>query len=244
MVKNILFVLSGSIAFLTYIGLLLLIVWRISDTKQAPKAYTSYKETTFSISLLEISKKKNMINIPKEITQKEVKKIPIKKESASRSANSGVGVNDLFKQVESKRPVRNTKPQSTDDTIAKKRYAKESVQKKALEESLEKIMSNLELQKMLSFATPKGDFDEFYAEVQEILAKNWNPVRQGTEYSAEVEITIDARGVFSYLIKKDSGNLEFDKVLQEFLDIMQTQDFPPYKGGSKTTIMVTFKTEV
>lgn len=244
MAKIILFFTSGGIAVSSYALILVLLFWHFNNASKPTKAYTAYKETTFNIALIEEVKPKEAIKATQKRAEKKVEKIPIKKESASKTANAGSGINDLFKQVESKAPVKSTKPPSQNDKIAKKKKANESAQSETLDNELEKILANLDTKQTLSFATPKGEYDAFYAQVYEILARNWNPVRTGVEHFSEVEIIIDARGRFEYAVVKKSGDLEFDEALRSFLDIMRSLEFPQYEGGDRTKIMVTFKTEV
>ncbi|WP_297814237.1 energy transducer TonB [uncultured Helicobacter sp.] len=244
--KIFLFLTSGGIAVFSYILMITLLIWQFNVTQKPPKAYTTYKETTFSIDLIEEIQPKNITKIAQKKVEKKVENMPIKKESASKTANIGTGINELFKQIDSKMPIKKEalKPQSENDKIAKKKKAQESHQSEHLNSELEKIMANLDTQKTLNFVTPKGEYNEFYAKVQEILTQNWNPIRTSQEHKAEVQISINAFGKFSYSIIQLSGNLDFDKALQEFLDIMRTQEFPRFEGGEQTNIMVTFKTEV
>ncbi len=244
MVKSFVFCLSGIISVFIYSIIIITIIWRITLAEKTPKTYSAYKETTFEVSLLELKKEEKTIKIPQKIVEKKIEKIPEKQEAASKTANVGIGVNDLFRQVESNKPTKQTKPSSKDDVIARKKQAKESSQRKELNNELDKILANLDTKKTLSFSTPKGEYDAFYAKVQEILAENWNPISTTIEHTSLVQITIDSMGNFSYFIQKKSGDIEFDSALQEFLDIMRRQEFPRFQGGSKTTIMVTFKTEV
>lgn len=244
MARVFLILISGSISFCCYILIIVFLFTQLNRTSEDPKKYSAYKETTFNISLIEDSKPNKEITVAQRKSEKKIKDIPIKKENASVSANVGVGINDLFRQVESKMPVKSVKPSSQNDKIAKNRKAKESSQVEDLNDEIEKIMANLDTQKTLSFSTPKGEYDIFYAKVHEILAQSWNPIRSAVEHFSEVEITIDAKGRFSYMVVKKSGDLEFDEALQAFLDIMRSREFPHYEGGNSTKIMVTFKTEV
>lgn len=244
MARIVLFFVSGGFSVVLYALLIVLLLWRFHTISTPPKAYTAYKETSFSIDLIEESKPTNQIKVAQKRIEKKIEDIPVKKESASVSPNVGVGINELFQQVESKTPVKSIAPTSENDKIAKNRKAQESAQSENLINELEKIIANLDTRKTLSFTAPKGEYDVFYAKVHEILAKNWNPVRTRVEHFAEVAIIIDSQGRFSYGIVKKSGDLEFDEALKSFLDIMRTQEFPHYEGGSSTRIMVTFKTEV
>ncbi len=240
--------LSGIVAIFTYLFVVGAFLWHFYQAKESPKQYTTYKETSFSVALVEEKSEVKKQTIQTLKNKEEAKEIPIKEESASRTANVGLGINDLFQQVEVKREISKEalKPQSQNDKIAKRKKALESMQKREdnLKEDIQKIVSNLEVKKTMGFLAPKGEYEEFYAKVQEILYQNWNPLQTQKENQAEIKIMIDWRGKFSYEIVKLSGNLEFDKVLQEFLDIMQNKEFPKYEGGEATYIFVTFKTEV
>lgn len=242
--------LSGIVAIFTYLFVVGIFLWHFYASKDSPKQYTTYKETSFNVALIEEKKEapKKVNQTQKNKEKEKIKEIPIKKENASKTANVGLGINKLFQQVETKRevPKEALKPQSQNDKIARRKKALESMQKREdnLKENIEKIVSNLEIKKTMGFLTPKGEYDEFYAKVQEILYENWNPIQTQNENQSEIQITIDWQGKFSYKVIKLSGNLEFDKALQEFLDIMQNKEFPKYEGGDLTNIIVTFKTEV
>ncbi|WP_104721184.1 TonB C-terminal domain-containing protein [Helicobacter mesocricetorum] len=245
--KFTLFLISGGIAIVGYVCLILFFITHFNDSSKPIAKYTAFKETAFHIDFLEEQKPKIETKVSIKKAEPKVKDIPIEDKNTSKTPNVGLGINDLFQQVETKQPLKKEvlKPQSQDDKIAKKKQSRESIQKEDnLNSELEKILANLEVKKTMSFAPPKGEYDEFYAKVQEILYKNWNPIWNKNQYEAEVQISIDSVGKFSYSIVKFSGDLEFDTALQEFLDIMLTQKFPRYEGGNQTNIIVTFKTEV
>ncbi|CAM2912422.1 TonB C-terminal domain-containing protein [Helicobacter burdigaliensis] len=244
MPKNILFFLSGLSAFLSY-GLIVTFLYsQFLQAQKKPKAYTNFQEITFNISLLEVKNENKNASKPKT-QDKKIEKIPLAKESASRSPNVGLGINKLFSQVDTKQPLKEEvkKEQSINDVVAKKKKAPKTTQKDTLKNDLEQIMSDLQMQKTMSFNTPKGEYNEFYAKVQEILANNWNPVNLKGSYEALVIVQISNLGQFTYEIKKYSNNEEFDRVLKEFLDIMLNTQFPRYEGGNFTNIEVTFKTK-
>ena len=139
---------SGGVVIFSYLAILFLFLWNFYFLDEAPKQYTSYKETTFNIELFEEVKtiEKKEKNIQK--TQKTQKKIENvlehKQESASKTANVGVGINELFQQVEANRnvPKEAFKPQSQDDNIARRKKALQSIQKieDNIKEDIEKIM--------------------------------------------------------------------------------------------------------
>ena len=244
-----LFFISGLIAFGIYLAIVLFLIFQfINETKEAKKYSARKPEISFSVALLEEKKEAKKIAKTNKMVEKQIKEIPKKEESASRTPIVGLGVKKLFLQVEAKKPIPKEalEIQSENDKIAKKKKAKESTLKKedTLSKELEQIMANLNLKKTITFSVNDGEFDEFYAKIQEILASEWNPIRSFEEYSADVEITITNKGSFSYKIIKSSSNIDFDKALKEFLDIMLSREFPKFEGGDKTNIMVTFKTEV
>ena len=104
--KIFLFFVSGGIAVFSYALMIALLIWQFNTAQKIPKAYTTYKETTFSIDLIEEVQPKEIVKVAQKKVEKKVEKIPIKKESASKTANVGVGINDLFKQIDSKMPVK------------------------------------------------------------------------------------------------------------------------------------------
>ncbi len=239
--------ISGGIAIIGYVCLILFFIAHFNNINKPIKEYTTFKETAFHIDFFEEQKPKIQAKVSAKKVEPKVEEIPIKDESASKTPNVGLGINDLFQQVEIKQPLKKEvlKPQSQDDKIAKRKQARESVQKEdTLNSELEKIIAGLEVKRTMTFTPPKGEYDEFYAKVQEILYKNWNPIWNRNQYEAEVQISINSLGKFSYSIMRLSGDLEFDTALREFLDIMLIQEFPRYEGGNQTNIIVTFKTEV
>lgn len=244
MVRVVLFLTSGSISVCCYILIVIFLFWRSSTTDKIPKAYTAYNETTFDIAFFEESQFEDEVKMIQNNQEKSLKDVPIKKESASITPNQGIGINKLFKQIEVASPVKHTEPPSQNDKIAKNQKAKESAQSIRLSDELQRIMANLKTQKTLSFVAPSGEYEAFYAAIHEILSQNWNPMRMTTEHFAEVAITIDAQGRFSYVVVKKSGDLKFDEALKDFLNMMRIREFPRYEGGNSTRIMVTFKTEV
>lgn len=232
---------SGVIAFSIYALLLLFLLIRFSLEKPAPTRYAPHKETLFEVSLLELAPPQpSAMPAPKQESSKE---IPKASESASKTPHVGAGVNQLFAQVEAKVPVKETRESSLHDEIAKKRRAKTAEQQKKIAESLQKILQEVKVQNRLSFSVPLGQYDEFYAKVNEILYTHWNPSSTGYQAESKVLITLTDRGRFSYQIIQKSGYDSFDKALLEFLEKMRAVEFPPYPRGGKTDIEVTFKTE-
>lgn len=236
--------ISGCIISLSvYILIIIFLVFKFSQREAEPTRYSFQKETTFEVSLMEITPeiKPEVKPPPKE--EKKVEEIPVEQESASRTPHVGLGVNKLFSQVEAKVPVKEVKPSDIHDKIARKKKAEKSVQKDAIDESLQKILSDVNVKNTMTFNAPTGQYDEFYAEVSKILYLNWNPSGFNYKEESKVIITITSSGRFSYKISKKSGNASFDSALEEFLEKMKNIEFPPFPRGDRTSIEVTFKTE-
>lgn len=268
--------LSGIVAVCSYVLLILLILTQFS-TYSKPKAYAAPTQTTFSIALVEqkVGKTEQTVSISqpkKEITQKlnpkprETPKstpkrptlaAPQGEKTASKTANAGVGINELFAQVDTKIPINKEalKQQSKNDEIALKKKAAQTTQKQEpnlpsqensqkqeeLNQAIDKLLSNLEVKQNLTFALSEGEYDEFYAKVHEILAQHWDPWSFTNGLSSKVIVTINNRGEFSYKISQKSGNASFDQTLLEFLERMKSVGFPPYTKGPQTNIEITFK---
>ncbi len=81
-----------------------------------------------------------------------------------------------------------------------------------------------------------GTEDAFWSPVANRIQALWNRTIQ-TQHglSADVRITIDNRGRLSYKIIRLSNNSLFDKKLQIFLQNLEYESFPKYRGGASTT---------
>ncbi|WP_332444915.1 energy transducer TonB [Wolinella succinogenes] len=235
---------SGVIAVSAYLLLLIFLVFKFSSENSNPTRYSFAKETTFEVSLMEVKPeiKPEVQKLPPK-EEKKVEEIPVTEESASRTPHVGLGVNKLFAQVDAKVPVKEIKPADVHDPIAKKKKSDKPTQKDTIDESLQKILSDVNVKNTMSFNVPAGQYDEFYAKVNEILYTHWNPSGFSYKEESKVIITITAAGKFNYKISRKSGNSAFDSALEEFLEKMKTVDFPPFPRGDKTNIEVTFKTE-
>ncbi|MDR2080407.1 MAG: TonB C-terminal domain-containing protein [Campylobacteraceae bacterium] len=90
-----------------------------------------------------------------------------------------------------------------------------------------------------------GIRDPFVGKIQDMLSEKWAE----TPYTvaganAQVEITINNGGGFSYSIVSLSYNNDFNEKLKSFLEEMRGEAFPPYEGAGFFKFNTTFKDEV
>ena len=233
---------SAVIAFCSYGLLVMFLLFCANAPRKNPIRYADLKQTTYDVSL-EFAPEGSSEVLKKEKT----KEIPEASESASRTPKVGIGLNQLFAQVEASAPIKEeAKPSDMHDKSAKKRQSERTTQEKqpdAIQENLKKILTGTRIKNSLTFSTPAGEYDEFYAKISEILHSRWNPAGFAPGEESKVIITITSAGGFSFHISKKSGNSTFDSALLEFLEQLKEVEFPPFLRGEKTDIEVIFKTE-
>jgi outer membrane biosynthesis protein TonB len=87
-----------------------------------------------------------------------------------------------------------------------------------------------------------GTEDSFWSPVSSRIQALWNRTIQTQDgLNADVKITIDNRGRLSYRIKRLSNNSLFDQKLHIFLQNLEYESFPKYRGGSSTSRVILFE---
>ena len=87
-----------------------------------------------------------------------------------------------------------------------------------------------------------GAEDTFWSPVSSHIQALWNRTIQTQDgLNADVKITIDNRGRLSYRIKRLSNNSLFDQKLHIFLQNLEYESFPKYRGGSSTSRVILFE---
>lgn len=119
-----------------------------------------------------------------------------------------------------------------------RKKAQEKKKRKAREKALAEARAALQDIDVSSAASHKksGTEDSFWSPVANRIQALWNRTIQ-TQHglSADVRITIDSRGRLTYKIKRLSNNSLFDKKLQIFLENLEYENFPKYRGGGTTS---------
>ncbi|MCQ2845996.1 TonB C-terminal domain-containing protein [Helicobacter pylori] len=121
---------------------------------------------------------------------------------------------------------------------------------KDLQQNLDQFAQKLESvkNKTLDLQIPKQDgvdekaYQEWYAQIYQILYKGWRGVfYHKASVSALIMITKD--GEFDYTILSYSDFKDYNKSVMTLLDDLKKVDFPPYPGGNMISIKVNFTTK-
>ncbi len=121
---------------------------------------------------------------------------------------------------------------------------------KGLQQNLNQFAQKLESvkNKTLDLQIPKQDgvdekaYQEWYAQIYQILYKGWRGVfYHKASVSALIMITKD--GEFDYTILSYSDFKDYNKSVMTLLNDLKKVDFPPYPGGSMISIKVNFTTK-
>ncbi len=121
---------------------------------------------------------------------------------------------------------------------------------KGLQQNLNQFTQKLESvkNKTLDLQIPKQDgvdekaYQEWYAQIYQILYKGWKGVfYHKASVSALIMITKD--GEFDYTILSYSDFKDYNKSVMTLLNDLKKVDFPPYPGGSMISIKVNFTTK-
>lgn len=193
---------------------------------------------------------------PKPLPPKpQEKKTPNIKEMFS-SPVSGTGVKKLFEKVDSANPpvreeeVYDNRPTFSANSIQSKNYAYSQQDSQELAKETSKLKDTLEKiwEKELEMtSTPPqdlsdGKYDEWFAKVKKILYAKWeNHFYESV--SIVVYITITDQGKFSYRIISKSKNSSYNNYMQNLLESLCQEKFPPYPKGKQKSIEVIFKTK-
>ncbi|WP_131143073.1 energy transducer TonB [Helicobacter pylori] len=121
---------------------------------------------------------------------------------------------------------------------------------KDLQQNLDQFAQKLESvkNKTLDLQIPKQDgvdekaYQEWYAQIYQILYKGWKGVfYHKASVSALIMITKD--GEFDYTILSYSDFKDYNKSVMTLLNGLKKVDFPPYPGGNMISIKVNFTTK-
>ncbi|GAA9516335.1 hypothetical protein BTM469_12370 [Helicobacter pylori] len=121
---------------------------------------------------------------------------------------------------------------------------------KGLQQNLDQFAQKLESvkNKTLDLQIPKQDgvdekaYQEWYAQIYQILYKGWKGVfYHKASVSALIMITKD--GEFDYTVLSYSDFKDYNKSVMTLLNDLKKVDFPPYPGGNMISIQVNFTTK-
>ncbi|GAA9427293.1 hypothetical protein TH0950_08880 [Helicobacter pylori] len=259
MSKSAIFVVSGFLAFLLY-ALLLYGLLLERHNKEAEKILLDLgkkNEQVIDLNLEDLpsDEKKDEKVVEKNATDKEGDFIDPKEQEES--------LEDIFSSLndfQEKTDTNAQKDEQKNDQEEEQRRLKEQQrlrknQKnqemlKGLQQNLDQFAQKLESvkNKTLDLQIPKQDgvdekaYQEWYAQIYQILYKGWKGVfYHKASVSALIMITKD--GEFDYTILSYSDFKDYNKSVMTLLNDLKKVDFPPYPGGSMISIQVNFTTK-
>ncbi|WP_187836329.1 energy transducer TonB [Helicobacter pylori] len=260
MSKSAIFVLSGFLAFLLY-ALLLYGLLLERHNKEAEKILLDLNkkdEQAIDLNLEDLPSEKKNEKIEK-VTEKQGDFLEPKEEPKEEPEES---LEDIFSSLNDfqEKTDKNAQKDEQKNKEEEQRRLREQQRLrqnqenqemlKGLQQNLNQFTQKLESvkNKTLDLQIPKQDgvdekaYQEWYAQIYQILYKGWRGVfYHKASVSALIMITKD--GEFDYTILSYSDFKDYNKSVMTLLDDLKKVDFPPYPGGNMISIKVNFTTK-
>ncbi|WRG33637.1 TonB C-terminal domain-containing protein [Helicobacter pylori] len=271
MSKSAIFVVSGFLAFLLY-ALLLYGLLLERYNKEAEKILLDLgkkNEQVIDLNLEDlpsdekkdekiaekVEEKKDEKVVEKNATDKESDFIDPKEQEESledifSSLNDFQEKTDTNAQKDEQKNEQEEEQRRLKEQQRLKQNQKNQEMLKGLQQNLDQFAQKLESvkNKTLDLQIPKQDgvdekaYQEWYAQIYQILYKGWKGVfYHKASVSALIMITKD--GEFDYTILSYSDFKDYNKSVMTLLDDLKKVDFPPYPGGNMISIKVNFTTK-
>ncbi|MGL2905070.1 energy transducer TonB [Helicobacter pylori] len=259
MSKSAIFVVSGFLAFLLY-ALLLYGLLLERHNKEAEKILLDLgkkNEQVIDLNLEDLpsDEKKDEKVVEKNATDKKGDFIDPKEQEESledifSSLNDFQEKTDTNAQKEEQKNEQEEEQRRLKEQQRLKQNQKNQEMLKGLQQNLDQFAQKLESvkNKTLDLQIPKQDgvdekaYQEWYAQIYQILYKGWKGVfYHKASVSALIMITKD--GEFDYTILSYSDFKDYNKSVMTLLNDLKKVDFPPYPGGNMVSIQVNFTTK-
>ncbi len=271
MSKSTIFVVSGFLAFLLY-ALLLYGLLLERHNKEAEKILLDLgkkNEQVIDLNLEDlpsdekkdekvvekVEEKKDEKVVEKNATDKEGDFIDPKEQEESledifSSLNDFQEKTDTNAQKDEQKNEQEEEQRRLKEQQRLKQNQKNQEMLKGLQQNLDQFAKKLESvkNKTLDLQIPKQDgvdekaYQEWYAQIYQILYKGWKGVfYHKASVSALIMITKD--GEFDYTILSYSDSKDYNKSVMTLLNDLKKVDFPPYPGGNMVSIQVNFTTK-
>ncbi|GAA8603860.1 hypothetical protein HpDR66_22690 [Helicobacter pylori] len=271
MSKSAIFVVSGFLAFLLY-ALLLYGLLLEKHNKEAEKILLDLgkkNEQVIDLNLEDLpsdekkdekiaekaEEKKDEKAVEKNATDKEGDFIDPKEQEESlenifSSLNDFQEKTDANAQKDEQKNEQEEEQRRLKEQQRLRKNQKNQEMLKGLQQNLDQFAQKLESvkNKTLDLQIPKQDgvdekaYQEWYAQIYQILYKGWKGVfYHKASVSALIMITKD--GEFDYTILSYSDFKDYNKSVMTLLDDLKKVDFPPYPGGNMISIQVNFTTK-
>ncbi|RVY31667.1 energy transducer TonB [Helicobacter pylori] len=259
MSKSTIFVVSGFLAFLLY-ALLLYGLLLERHNKEAEKILLDLgkkNEQVIDLNLEDLpsDEKKDEKVVEKNATDKEGDFIDPKEQEESledifSSLNDFQEKTDTNAQKDEQKNEQEEEQRRLKEQQRLRKNQKNQEMLKGLQQNLDQFTQKLESvkNKTLDLQIPKQDgvdekaYQEWYAQIYQILYKGWKGVfYHKASVSALIMITKD--GEFDYTILSYSDFKDYNKSVMTLLNDLKKVDFPPYPGGNMVSIQVNFTTK-
>ncbi|GAA9446329.1 hypothetical protein BTM438_09700 [Helicobacter pylori] len=258
MSKSAIFVVSGFLAFLLYALLLygLLLERHNEEAEKILLDLGKKNEQIIDLNLEDLpsEEKKDEKVVEKNATDKEGDFIDPKEQEESLE-NIFSSLNDFQEKTDTNAQKDEQKNDQEEQRRLKEQQRLRKNQKnqemlKGLQQNLDQFAQKLESvkNKTLDLQIPKQDgvdekaYQEWYAQIYQILYKGWKGVfYHKASVSALIMITKD--GEFDYTILSYSDFKDYNKSVMTLLNDLKKVDFPPYPGGNIISIKVNFTTK-
>ncbi len=259
MSKSAIFVVSGFLAFLLY-ALLLYGLLLERHNKEAEKILLDLgkkNEQIIDLNLEDLpsEEKKDEKVAEKNATDKEGDFIDPKEQEESlenifSSLNDFQEKTDTNAQKDEQKKEQEEEQRRLKEQQRLRKNQKNQEMLKGLQQNLDQFAQKLESvkNKTLDLQIPKQDgvdekaYQEWYAQIYQILYKGWKGVfYHKASVSALIMITKD--GEFDYTILSYSDFKDYNKSVMTLLNDLKKVDFPPYPGGNMISIKVNFTTK-
>ncbi|KFH26885.1 energy transducer TonB [Helicobacter pylori] len=259
MSKSAIFVVSGFLAFLLY-ALLLYVLLLERHNKEAEKILLDLgkkNEQIIDLNLEDLpsDEKKDEKVVEKNATDKEGDFIDPKEQEESlenifSSLNDFQEKTDTNAQKDEQKKEQEEEQRRLKEQQRLRKNQKNQEMLKGLQQNLDQFVQKLESvrNKTLDLQIPKQDgvdekaYQEWYAQIYQILYKGWKGVfYHKASVSALIMITKD--GEFDYTILSYSDFKDYNKSVMTLLNDLKKVDFPPYPGGNMISIKVNFTTK-
>ncbi|WRC85028.1 TonB C-terminal domain-containing protein [Helicobacter pylori] len=259
MSKSAIFVVSGFLAFLLY-ALLLYGLLLERHNKEAEKILLDLgkkNEQVIDLNLEDVpsEEKKDEKVAEKNATDKEGDFIDPKEQEESlenifSSLNDFQEKTDINAQKDEQKNEQEEEQRRLKEQQRLRKNQKNQEMLKGLQQNLDQFAQKLESvkNKTLDLQIPKQDgvdekaYQEWYAQIYQILYKGWKGVfYRKASVSALIMITKD--GEFDYTILSYSDFKDYNKSVMTLLNDLKKVDFPPYPGGNMISIQVNFTTK-
>ncbi|MUU50325.1 energy transducer TonB [Helicobacter pylori] len=260
MSKSAIFVVSGFLAFLLYALLLygLLLERHNKEAEKILLGLNKKDEQTIDLNLEDLPSEKKNEKIEK-VTEKQGDFLEPKEEPKEEPEESLEDIFSSLNDFQEKTDKNAQKDEQKNKQEEQRRLREQQRLKqnqenqemlKGLQQNLDQFTQKLESvkNKTLDLQVPKQDgvdekaYQEWYAQIYQILYKGWRGVfYHKASVSALIMITKD--GEFDYTILSYSDFKDYNKSVMTLLDDLKKVDFPPYPGGNMISIKVNFTTK-